>query len=136
MRPKDSCPVWREDAGKVPNGNSPTSYSTARRDLWGRCRATGTSTRQVVSGSTLQLLSNRTQDHEVPPNRRAKLTVMPDEPSTPEICDRPSLAAAARHLCSVWCLGAPRGYRGCTHLRGVPAPGKSSKAASAKAVPQ
>ena len=30
MRPKDSCPVWREDAGKVPNGNSPTSYSTAR----------------------------------------------------------------------------------------------------------
>ena len=35
MRPKDSCPVWREDAGKVPNGNSPTSYSTARPDLCG-----------------------------------------------------------------------------------------------------
>src|SRR3954467_4751108 len=25
----------------------------------------------------------------VPPNRRAKLAAMPDEPSTPEICDRP-----------------------------------------------
>ena len=33
MRPKASCPVWREDAGKVPNGNSPTSYSTARPGL-------------------------------------------------------------------------------------------------------
>jgi hypothetical protein len=27
--------------------------------------------------------------YEVPPNRRAKLAAMPDEPSTPEICDRP-----------------------------------------------
>src|SRR5215213_11406398 len=59
-----SCPVWREDAGKVPYGNSPTSYSTARRDLWGRCRVTGTSTRQVVLGSTLQLLGNRPQDQD------------------------------------------------------------------------
>src|SRR3954453_22199946 len=30
MRSKDSCPVWREGAGKVPDGNSPTPYSTAR----------------------------------------------------------------------------------------------------------
>src|SRR5438045_727737 len=71
MRPKDSCPVWREDAGKVPNGNSPTSYSTARRDLWGRCRLTGTSTRQVVLGSVPQLLGNRTQHHGPPPDDRA-----------------------------------------------------------------
>src|SRR4051795_9861017 len=28
MRSKDSCPVWREGAGKVPDGNSPTPYST------------------------------------------------------------------------------------------------------------
>src|SRR3954449_6926364 len=30
MRSKDSSPVWREGAGKVPHGNSPTPYSTAR----------------------------------------------------------------------------------------------------------
>ena len=30
MRSKDSCPVWREGAGKVPDGNSSTPYSTAR----------------------------------------------------------------------------------------------------------
>src|SRR3954465_13708006 len=30
MRSKDSCPVWGEGAGKVPDGNSPTPYSTAR----------------------------------------------------------------------------------------------------------
>ena len=30
MRLKDSCPVWGEGAGKVPDGNSPTPYSTAR----------------------------------------------------------------------------------------------------------
>ena len=30
MRPKDSRPVWGEGAGKVPDGNSPTPYSTAR----------------------------------------------------------------------------------------------------------
>ena len=35
MRPKDSCPVWREGAGKVPHGNSPTPYSTARPVLCG-----------------------------------------------------------------------------------------------------
>jgi hypothetical protein len=35
MRPKDSRPVWGEGAGKVPDGNSPTPYSTARRDLRG-----------------------------------------------------------------------------------------------------
>src|SRR3954469_15907144 len=29
MRSKDSCPVWGEGAGKVPDGNSPTPYSTA-----------------------------------------------------------------------------------------------------------
>src|SRR5215213_1299582 len=44
---------------------------------------------EVVLSAALQLRGNRTQDHEVPPNRRAKLTVMPDEPSTPQICDRP-----------------------------------------------
>src|SRR3954471_15840222 len=31
MRSKDSCPVWGEGAGKVPDGNSPTPYSTAYR---------------------------------------------------------------------------------------------------------
>src|SRR5918993_3234325 len=36
MRPKDSRPVWGEGAGKVPNGNSPTPYSTARTVLRGR----------------------------------------------------------------------------------------------------
>src|SRR3954471_22012894 len=36
--------------------------------------------RQVLLGAALQFLGNRTQDHEVPPNRRAKLTVVPDEP--------------------------------------------------------
>jgi hypothetical protein len=30
MRPKDSCPVWGEGTGKVPRGNSPMPYSTAR----------------------------------------------------------------------------------------------------------
>jgi hypothetical protein len=30
-----SCPVWREGAGKVPDGNSPTPYSTARTALCG-----------------------------------------------------------------------------------------------------
>src|SRR4051794_32122856 len=45
---------------------------------------------KVVLGPTLQLLGNRTQDHGAPPNRRAKLTAMPGQPSTtPEICDRP-----------------------------------------------
>src|SRR4051794_37477375 len=41
---------------------------------------------EVVLGPALQPLGNRTQDREVPPNRRAKLTAMPDEPSTPQIC--------------------------------------------------
>src|SRR4051794_30032310 len=36
MRSKDSCPVWREGAGKVPDGNSPTPYSTSRPVLGGR----------------------------------------------------------------------------------------------------
>jgi hypothetical protein len=49
MRSKDSCPVWGEGAGKVPDGNSPTPYSTARRDLWGRCRSLGTSTRPTTT---------------------------------------------------------------------------------------
>src|SRR3954467_143747 len=35
MRSKDSCPVWREGAGKVPDGNSPTPYSTSRPGLLG-----------------------------------------------------------------------------------------------------
>ena len=35
MRPKDSRPVWGEGAGKVPQGNSPTPYSTARTVLCG-----------------------------------------------------------------------------------------------------
>src|SRR3954469_10056580 len=35
MRSKDSCPVWGEGAGKVPDGNSPTPYSTARTVLRG-----------------------------------------------------------------------------------------------------
>ena len=30
MRSKNSCPVSGEGAGKVPDGNSPTPYSTAR----------------------------------------------------------------------------------------------------------
>src|SRR4051812_32644070 len=45
---------------------------------------------EVVLGPALQPLGNRTQDHEVPPTRRAKLTAMPDEPSTPQICDKPA----------------------------------------------
>src|SRR3954470_14222413 len=36
MRSKDSCPVWGEGAGKVPDGNSPTPYSTARPVRGGR----------------------------------------------------------------------------------------------------
>src|SRR3954471_18964975 len=48
MRSKDSCPVWGEGAGKVPDGNSPTPYSTACRDLWGSCRSLGTSTRPTI----------------------------------------------------------------------------------------
>src|SRR3954471_9645415 len=36
MRSKDSCPVWGEGAGKVPDGNSPTPYSTSRPVLRGR----------------------------------------------------------------------------------------------------
>ena len=35
MRPKDSCPVWREGTGKVPDGNSPTPHSTSRPVLRG-----------------------------------------------------------------------------------------------------
>src|SRR3954471_21570245 len=44
----------------------------ARRDLWGRCQVTGTSTRQVVLGSALQPLGNRTQDHRPPPDSRGQ----------------------------------------------------------------
>src|SRR3954468_1014879 len=51
---------------------------------------------EVVPGPALQPLGNRTQDHEVPPNRRAKLAAMPDGPSTPEICDRPRLGATTK----------------------------------------
>src|SRR3954447_20058158 len=51
---------------------------------------------EVVLGPALQPLGNRTQDHEAPPNRRAKLTAMPDEPSTPQICDKPSQRSDAR----------------------------------------
>src|SRR3954453_23198845 len=36
MRSKDSCPVWGEGAGKVPEGNSPTPYSTSRTVLGAR----------------------------------------------------------------------------------------------------
>src|SRR3954462_648309 len=36
MRSKDSCPVWREGAGNVPHGNSPTLYSTSRPVLRAR----------------------------------------------------------------------------------------------------
>ena len=39
MRSKDSCPVWGEGAGKVPDGNSPTPYSTARTVLRGGGRS-------------------------------------------------------------------------------------------------
>src|SRR3954447_19482990 len=34
MRSKDACPIWGEGAGKVPDGNSPTPYSTARPVRW------------------------------------------------------------------------------------------------------
>src|SRR3954449_9737168 len=33
MRSKDSCPVWREGAGKVPDGNSPTPYEAVEKAL-------------------------------------------------------------------------------------------------------
>src|SRR5689334_22011468 len=33
---------------------------------------------------------------DCPPNRRVKSTVMPDEASTPEICDRPGYVAPPR----------------------------------------
>src|SRR3954470_16561022 len=36
MRSKASCPVWGEGAGKVPDGNSPTPYSTSRTVLGAR----------------------------------------------------------------------------------------------------
>src|SRR3954451_20370241 len=58
---------------------------------------------EVVLGPALQPLGNRTQDHEVPPNRRAKLTAMPDEPSTPQICDRPG--PPSRRACALWVSG-------------------------------
>ncbi len=35
MRSKDSCPVWGGGAGKVPQGNSPTPYSTSSPVLRG-----------------------------------------------------------------------------------------------------
>ena len=47
MRPKDSRPVWGEGAGKVPDSNSPTPYSTARTDLCGGCWATSIPTATV-----------------------------------------------------------------------------------------
>src|SRR3954471_15471379 len=39
----------------------------ARRDLRGRCRVPGTSTRQVVLGPTLRPLDKGVQDHRPPP---------------------------------------------------------------------
>src|SRR5690242_14523004 len=47
----------------------------------------------VLTGA--QPLCNRTQNHEGAPHPRAKLTVMPDEPLTPEIYDRSRYAPAA-----------------------------------------
>src|SRR3954453_7523816 len=47
MRSKDSCPVWGEGAGKVPDGNSPTPYSTSRPVLGARGVRLPRATRQV-----------------------------------------------------------------------------------------
>ena len=46
--------------------------NAARRDLRGRCQVTGTSTRQVVLGSTLQPLDKGVQDHALPPTSEAQ----------------------------------------------------------------
>ena len=47
------------------------SYPTKPHDgICGGVPVTGAPTGQVVFGSALQLLDNRTQDHEVPPKRR------------------------------------------------------------------
>ena len=56
----------------------------ACRKLWHRPPAL-----EVVLGSAPQLLSNRTQDHGSLRTGATKLAATPDEPSTPEICDRP-----------------------------------------------
>jgi hypothetical protein len=52
---------------------------------------------EVVLGSALQLLGNRTQITGPPSEpEETKLTVMPDEPSTSEICDRPGKSTLGR----------------------------------------
>src|SRR5215203_1992368 len=69
MTPIGLIPVQAILAGASPD-RTPTRArcgKAARRDLWGRCRVPGTSTRQVVLGSALQLFGNRTQDRGVPP---------------------------------------------------------------------
>ena len=46
---------------------------------------------EVVLGSALQLLGNRTHDHGLIRFGATKLAAMPDQPSMPEVCDRPRL---------------------------------------------
>src|SRR3954466_3113818 len=60
MRSKDSCPVWREGAGKVPDGNSPTPYSTARPVLRGALDS------NVVAPTRLRLRQKREADRRWP----------------------------------------------------------------------
>src|SRR3954454_11014453 len=55
MRSKDSCPVWGEGAGKVPDGNSPTPYSTARPDLCGGRSAMSVLTAILEGGGPIRL---------------------------------------------------------------------------------
>src|SRR4051794_25194394 len=47
MKSKDSCPVWGEGVGKVPDGNSPKLYSTSRTVLGARGVRLPRATRQV-----------------------------------------------------------------------------------------
>src|SRR4051794_32684344 len=53
---------------------------------------------EVVLGSALQFLGNRSQDHG-PPEPEGKVD-RPDERSTPEICDRPGINSAVCCLSS------------------------------------
>src|SRR3954454_5075029 len=69
MRSKDSCPVWREGAGKVPDGNSPTLYSTSRSVLRGRRGASPLrySTPARVQRTTARSRRDQASRRPVPP---------------------------------------------------------------------
>src|SRR3954454_573946 len=96
MRSKDSCPVWGEGAGKVPDGNSPTPYSTSRPVLRGRRGASPGAS--PLRYSTRDGFRDLSRCHAGPGcSRQASCPVWAHAPSRQDTPHRLPLQAAGGH---------------------------------------